>query len=60
MSIDDRFDELAGSLGGFYRQGTRRWDHAGYRALYASAGLPAPTLIDLPSGATLFLVDGSA
>jgi SAM-dependent methyltransferase len=39
-------------------QGTRMWDHAGYEALYAAAGLPGPTVIDLHSGATLFLVDG--
>ncbi len=41
-------------------QGTRMWDHAGYEALYAAAGLPEPTVIDLHSGATLFLVDGPA
>ncbi len=41
-------------------QGTRMWDHAGYEALYAAAGLPDPTVIDLPSGATLFVVDGPA
>ena len=38
-------------------QGTRMWDHAGYEALFAAAGLTPPTVIDLPSGATLFLLD---
>jgi SAM-dependent methyltransferase len=37
-------------------QGTEMWDHAGYLALFAEAGTPLPSVIDLPSGATLFLV----
>ncbi len=35
-------------------QGTRMWDHAGYLDLFAAAGTVAPTVIDLPSGATVF------
>jgi SAM-dependent methyltransferase len=37
-------------------QGTRMWDQAGYVALFAAADLPVPTVVDLPSGATVFLV----
>ncbi len=37
-------------------QGTRMFDHAGYVGLFDAAGLPAPTVIDLPSGATVFVV----
>jgi len=37
-------------------QGTRMLTHAGYVELFASAGVPVPTVIDLLSGATLFVV----
>jgi SAM-dependent methyltransferase len=36
-------------------QGTRMWDHTGYLGLFEAAALPPPTVIDLPSGATLFV-----
>jgi hypothetical protein len=36
-------------------QGTRMYTHDGFVGLYAAAGLAAPTVIDLPSGATIFL-----
>jgi SAM-dependent methyltransferase len=37
-------------------QGTRMLTHEGYLQLYESAGVPAPTVIDLLSGATLLVV----
>jgi len=37
-------------------QGTRMLTHAGYVELFASAGVPVPTVIDLLSGATLLVV----
>ena len=37
-------------------QGTQMWDHAGYLRLFAEADAPSPSVIDLPSGATLFLI----
>jgi SAM-dependent methyltransferase len=37
-------------------QGTRMWDHDGYGALFEAAGIPGPTIVDLPSGATVFVV----
>jgi SAM-dependent methyltransferase len=41
-------------------QGTRMYTHEGFDALFHDAGVPAPTLADLPSGATLFVVDRPA
>ena len=41
-------------------QGTRMWDHAGYVGLFEAADTPPPTVIDLPSGATLFVVARAA
>ena len=35
-------------------QGTQMWDRGGYLDLFAAAGTLAPTVIDLPSGATVF------
>ena len=35
-------------------QGTRMWDLAGYLGLFEAAGIPAPSVIELPSGATVF------
>jgi SAM-dependent methyltransferase len=37
-------------------QGTRMYTHDGYAELFAAAGVPAPTVVDLFSGASLFLV----
>jgi SAM-dependent methyltransferase len=37
-------------------QGTRMYTHAGYDTLFASAGVPAPTMVELRSGASLFVV----
>ncbi len=37
-------------------QGTRMWDRAGYVDLFVAASIPSPTVIDLPSGATLFVL----
>jgi SAM-dependent methyltransferase len=37
-------------------QGTQMWDHPGYVGLFEAAAVPPPTVIDLPSGATLFVV----
>ena len=37
-------------------QGTRMYTHAGYDGLFATAGLPAPTMVELRSGASLFVV----
>lgn len=37
-------------------QGTRMETHAGFRRLFEAAGVPAPTVIDLLSGASLFVV----
>jgi SAM-dependent methyltransferase len=37
-------------------QGTRMYTHTGYDEMFASAGVPAPTVADLLSGATLFVV----
>ena len=37
-------------------QGTRMYTHAGYAALFTEAGVPAPAVVDLLSGATLFVV----
>ncbi len=36
-------------------QGTTMYTHDGYRALFAEAGAPAPTVVDLRSGASLFV-----
>ena len=36
-------------------QGTRMYTHDGFLDVYRSAGLPDPTVIDLPSGATIFV-----
>jgi SAM-dependent methyltransferase len=41
-------------------QGTEMYTHDGYIELFGSAGLPRPTVIDLLSGATLFVVERSA
>lgn len=38
-------------------QGTRMYTHHGYAQLFAEAGVPAPTVVDLLSGATLFVVE---
>jgi SAM-dependent methyltransferase len=37
-------------------QGTRMYTHAGYDELFSTAGVPAPTIVDLLSGASLFVV----
>ena len=36
-------------------QGTRLWDHAGFARQFQEAGIDAPEIVDLPSGATLFV-----
>jgi SAM-dependent methyltransferase len=36
-------------------QGTRLWDHAGFANLFVEAGIGAPGIVDLPSGATIFI-----
>ncbi len=36
-------------------QGTRLWDHAGFAGLFGLAEIGDPTIVDLPSGATLFI-----
>ena len=41
-------------------QGTRMETHAGFVEMYARAGVPAPTVIDLLSGASLFVVSRPA
>jgi SAM-dependent methyltransferase len=41
-------------------QGSTMYTHAGYAELFASAGLPAPTEVDLLSGATLFVAERPA
>jgi SAM-dependent methyltransferase len=41
-------------------QGTRMYTHSGYVELFGTAGLPGPTVIDLLSGATLFVVERPA
>jgi SAM-dependent methyltransferase len=41
-------------------QGTRMQTHAGYVEIFRSAGVPAPTVIDLLSGATLFVAHKTA
>ncbi|HEX2753897.1 MAG TPA: class I SAM-dependent methyltransferase [Candidatus Limnocylindrales bacterium] len=38
-------------------QGTRMYTHDGYDALFASAGVPAPAVVELRSGASLFVVE---
>lgn len=40
-------------------QGTRMYDRAGFLGLIRDAGLPAPQVIDLSSGATLFVARNS-
>jgi SAM-dependent methyltransferase len=37
-------------------QGTRMYTHAGYRDLFAEAAVPSPTIVELRSGASLFVV----
>jgi SAM-dependent methyltransferase len=37
-------------------QGTRMYTHAGYDRLFATAGVPVPTMVELRSGASLFVV----
>ncbi|MGH2511972.1 MAG: class I SAM-dependent methyltransferase [Candidatus Limnocylindrales bacterium] len=37
-------------------QGTRLWDHAGFSHLFEAAGIGQPSVTDLPSGASLFVV----
>lgn len=41
-------------------QGTRMYTHEGYGRLFSEAGVPAPTVVDLLSGATLFVVERPA
>ena len=41
-------------------QGTRMYTHDGYEGLFRDAGVPAPTVADLPSGASLFVVERPA
>jgi SAM-dependent methyltransferase len=41
-------------------QGTRMYTHAGFEGLYVAADVPPPTVVDLPSGATLFVDDRGA
>jgi SAM-dependent methyltransferase len=41
-------------------QGTRMYTHAGYDELFADAGVPAPLVVELLSGATLFVSDRPA
>lgn len=41
-------------------QGTRMYTHEGFDAMFAEAGVPPPTVADLPSGATLFVADRPA
>ena len=36
-------------------QSTRLWDHAGFANLFQEAGVDRPEIIDLPSGATIFV-----
>jgi len=38
-------------------QGTRMYTHDGFGQLFGEAGVPAPTVIDLLSGATLFVAE---
>ncbi|MDP9482419.1 MAG: class I SAM-dependent methyltransferase [Chloroflexota bacterium] len=38
-------------------QGTRMYTHAGFDEIFAEAGVPSPTVAELPSGATLFVAD---
>jgi SAM-dependent methyltransferase len=38
-------------------QGTRMYTHAGYDELFVAAGVPRPTVVELLSGASLFVVD---
>ena len=40
-------------------QGTRLWDHAGFANLFQDAGIGAPGIVDLPSGATIFIAQRS-
>ena len=41
-------------------QGTRMLTHAGFLDLFAAAGVPTPTVIDLLSGASLLVVTRTA
>lgn len=41
-------------------QGTQMYTHDGYIELFGTAGVPKPTVIDLLSGATLFVVERPA
>jgi len=41
-------------------QGTRMYTHDGFAAMFADAGLPSPAVVDLLSGATLFVVERPA
>jgi SAM-dependent methyltransferase len=41
-------------------QGTRMYTHDGFLELFQSAGVPAPSVIDLLSGSTLFVVQRPA
>lgn len=41
-------------------QGTRMYTHPGYDELFAAAGVPAPSIVELLSGASLFIVQRSA
>jgi SAM-dependent methyltransferase len=36
-------------------QGTRLWDHAGFVSLFHAVGTVEPGVVDLPSGATIFI-----
>ena len=38
-------------------QGTRMYTHEGYAGIFAAAGVPSPVVIDLPSGASLFVAE---
>jgi len=38
-------------------RGTRLWDYAGFAHLFVAARIGAPGVVDLPSGATIFIVE---
>ncbi len=41
-------------------QGTRMYTHQGFDGIFGEAGVPPPTIAELPSGATLFVADRPA
>lgn len=67
MLLDDRFEDLIDSLGGIagvqldvIDEGRRLVPRETFSGWFEAAGAGTPAVIDLPSGATMFVAERSA